>query len=133
MLPPMPCSSPDYSRDRKAVRDLCEAIYAYLTLPYDRQEQLFNQQLKPRANVGDMAQLSDRIEDLREQIEENRQKCRLAVDSAPEEVRGMAALQMDALLIDPLERELGQMEKWLSQMQAELEKGTSVIAPAEGG
>jgi hypothetical protein len=138
MFPPTPVSflsQPSRARidtdERRAVlRKLTDALYDYLVLPITEMERAYlaDQEARkgPSVTVEKIVHFQEEIEKQRDQLEENRGKVETALHGTPEGMEEIFRVQLEALLVTPLEAQIKGMEQYLSQMQAELEKGTAV-------
>lgn len=116
--------------ERRAVaRALTDALYDYLTLPIAEMERAYAQQSKtPRVTVEGVVRMQDEINRRRDELAANHEKVTVAIASVPQGMEEMVKLQLESILITPLEKEISGLETFLSQMQAELEKGVPANA-----
>jgi hypothetical protein len=123
--PSAPRQIVDTDERRAALRKLTDALYDYLALPITEMErgEAASQEARktPSVTVEKMIHFQQEVENQRELLEENRGKVDQALAATPEDLRGMFRVQLEALLLSPLESQLKAMEAYLSQMQATLE------------
>ena len=110
--------------ERRAVaKALTDALYAYLTWPIAEMERAQRAQSNaPRFTVEGLVRMQGELEKRRTVLEANRDKLERVVADVPEGMKELAAAQIEAILIEPLEREIEGLESYISQVQAELEK-----------
>ena len=117
---------PNYSRQRATIRRLTEALYDFLTLDYDDHEaEVIETNAKnrrgPVIGMDNVMQVQDRLEKLRDQLETSKAKAEEAIEGMPEEMRPMARLQMEGLLITPIAQQIEFQESMLSALQKQME------------
>ena len=124
---------PDYSRQREIIRRLTDTLYDFLTVDLDEDEREAREQIEaqsvtsgPGPSLDKIVHFQEEIEKVRDQLEQNREKVEMAIRGVPEGMENMFRVQLESLLVSPLEAQIKGMESYLSQMQAELEKGTAV-------